>query len=281
MRVAWIQDNSRPHGGAETSNRCVVSVGESLGFDIVGVTPQHFHWEILEECDVAIVNNFFQFDQQQMRIVLDALWNRKKPYVKYEHDSREIGRHPFAARLFGESVMNVFLSPAHLANHKARLGVGGIALPLAIQTDLFRPVPGVARVSGKTLIVGGWNKGGKTAVSLQKFMAENHSLSYSSVGFSVPGVTEVLPHRQLKEMPALYSSAEWLVHYPDIVCAGERVVFEAALCGVPKIVMNDNVGHKSWNRDLSDTEGLRDWLHQAPFDFWKAVVKSLGERARA
>jgi hypothetical protein len=82
-------------------------------------------------------------------------------------------------------------------------------------------------------------------------------------------------------MPALYSTAEYLVHQPDIVCAGERVIFEAALCGVPKIEMNGNVGHKSWNRDLSDTEGLRDWLRQAPFEFWKAVDAALRGKVAA
>jgi hypothetical protein len=59
---------------------------------------------------------------------------------------------------------------------------------------------------------------------------------------------------------------------PDIVCAGERVVFEAALCGCA-VEMNGNVGHKSWNYDLSDTETLRETLRDAPFAFWRAVER--------
>jgi len=277
LRIAWIQDNSRPQGGAETSNRCVVAVGESLGFDIVGVTPQNFHREVLEECDVAIVNNFFQFEHRQMAAILSVLWEKKKPYVKYEHDSREIGRPDFSKRLFGESVLNVFLSPAHLENHKAKLGVDGITLPLAIQTEMFRPVSGVERDPKKALVVGGWVRGGKVARSIVRYIEDHPELSFVSVGFDLPRASSV-PHRPLKDMPGLYSSAGWLVHLPDMVCAGERVIFEAALCGC-RIMMNDKVGHKSWNRDLSDTDGLRDWLRQAPFDFWKAVENAVRRRA--
>lgn len=261
------------------SNRCVVGVGENLGYDIVGVTPQNFHREVLRDCDLAIVNNFFEFNPAQAREVLEVLWGAGKPYVKYEHDSREIGRLGLSKRLFGESILNVFLSPAHLENHRAKIGCEGIALPLAIQTDLFRPVAGVERVPGRALIVGGWNKGGKTAGSLQRFIREHSDMTFVSVGFGVPGC-EALPHFPLKEMPAIYSAAEYLVHHPDIICAGERVIFEAALCGA-KVEMNGNVGHKSWKRDLSDTEGLREWLRQAPFDFWKAVDVALRGRVAA
>ena len=277
MRVAWIQDNSRPHGGAETSNRCVVAAGENLGFDIVGVTPQNFHQRVLDECDVVIVNNFFQFARPQEQVILDVLWRKKRPYVKYEHDSREIGRPDLAKRLFGESALNVFLSPAHLENHKARLGVDGIALPLAIQTEMFRPTPGVQRDSRKALVVGGWVRGGKISRSIIRYIEDHPELSFLSVGFELPRAFSI-PHRPLKDMPGLYSSVGWLVHLPDMVCAGERVIFEAALCGVPKIEMNDKVGHKSWNRDLSDTEGLREWLRKAPFDFWKAVENAVRGR---
>jgi len=273
MRVAWIQDNSRPHGGAENSNRCVVAVGERLGFDIVGITPENFHPRVLEECDVAVLNNFFQFSTAQMRMVLDFLWTKKKPYVKYEHDSRELERTSFSKRLFADSVLNVFLSPAHYRNHHVKLGCKGISLPLAIDVDAFRPVAQVVRDPRKALIVGGWRRGGKTSTSLRKYIESHRNLAYVSVGFEFP-MTTCIPHRTLGEMPALYSSAGWLIHLPDMVCAGERVFFEAALCGV-KVVANDNVGHLSWKRDLSDIDGLRDWLRQAPFDFWKAVQSAV------
>lgn len=260
------------------SNRCVVNVGENLGFDIVGVTPSNFHASVIEDCDVAVVNNFFQFSKDQVRSILDVLWGKGKPYVKYEHDSREIGRRSFADRLFKESVLNVFLSPAHLNNHRCHLGCDGVALPLAIQTDLFKPVPGVARDNNMALIVGGWIRGGKTEKALRQYVAENRNLLFVSVGFDLPGMSSV-PHCAIENMPTLYSKAGRLVHLPDIVCAGERVVFEAALCGCSNIVTNDRVGHASWNRDLSDTEGLREWLRQAPFDFWKAVETAVGGKA--
>lgn len=278
MRVAWVQDNSRPHGGAETSNRCVVAAGERLGFDIVGITPENFHLRVLEECDVVIVNNFFQFKPEQVRVVLHTIWDNRKPYVKYEHDSRELGRAGFAKRLFNESILNVFLSPHHYNNHRTHLGCDGVALPLAIDVDMFRPVPNTKRDMRKALIVGGWRKGGKTAGSLGKYIQQRQELNYVSVGFEFPRTT-CIPHVTLKEMPALYSSAGWLIHLPDIVCAGERVFFEAALCGC-QVVANNNVGHLSWRWDLSDVEGLRTWLRQAPYDFWKAVHSAVKGEAR-
>jgi hypothetical protein len=270
MRVAWVQDNSRPWGGAENSNRCVVSVGESLGFDIVGITPQNFHPRVLADCDVVIINNFFQFAAAQERLILETI-RGGKPYVKYEHDSRELGRPKVSERLFGDSALNVFLSPAHLQNHRCHLGCDGIALPLAINTEMFKPVPGVERRENRALFVGGWIKGGKIAESVHRYVAERPELEYVSVGHRINERVKVIPMQDLSKMPALYSSVGCLVHLPDMICAGERVVFEAALCGVKKIVMNDNVGHKSWNRDLSDTDGLRAWLKKAPYDFWKAV----------
>ncbi len=279
MRVAWVQDNSRPQGGAETSNRCVVRVGELLGFDVVGITPQHFIPAILQDCDVVILNNFFQFRPEQEKLVLETI-RKGKPYVKYEHDSRELTRPEFSRPLFAESALNVFLSPAHLENHRRHLDCDGIALPLAIQTEMFRPVPGVARVANRALIVGGWVRGGKLSKSIHRYIESHPELSFASVGFALPGATMV-PHRVLKDMPGLYSSAGWLVHLPDMVCAGERIVFEAALCGCANIVMNDNVGHKSWNRDLADADGLREWLAQAPFEFWKAVEKAVNKEVRA
>jgi hypothetical protein len=279
MRVAWIQDNSRPHGGAETSNRCVVATGERLGFDIVGITPENFHPRILEECDVAVVNNFFQFEPAQVRMVLDTIWNQKKPYVKYEHDSRELGRTSFSKRLFCDSALNVFLSPAHYRNHHEKLGCKGIVLPLAIDVETFRPVAKVERDPRKALIVGGWRRGGKTGSSLHKYIEAHRSLSFVSVGFEFP-MTQCIPHVPLREMPVLYSSTGWLIHLPDMVCAGERVFFEAALCGC-RVVANENVGHLSWKRDLADTDGLRAWLRQAPYDFWKAVHSVVREGVRA
>lgn len=268
MKIAWVQDYSRRHGGAELSNKAVVSVGERLGFDVVGVTPKNFPEAVLATCDLVVVNNFWQFSDRQTRLVMEVL--KQKPFVKYEHDSRELGRPEFAKRLFLNSALNVFLSPAHLARHKAALECDGMPLPLAIETARYTPVPSVKRIPGRALIVGGWAKGGKTAGSLGRYVQEYSDLEFASVGHQIPGVAVTLPFAEPANMPAIYSSAEHLVHLPDCFCAGERVIFEAALCGC-KVTMNSNVGHASWGRDLTDPDGLRAWLDQAPYEFWRMI----------
>jgi hypothetical protein len=73
-----------------------------------------------------------------------------------------------------------------------------------------------------------------------------------------------------EEMPKLYSEFEYVVHLLDGLGAGERVMFEGALCGC-KIVSDERSGHMSWNKDLTDLEGLREWLQVAPYQFWKHI----------
>jgi hypothetical protein len=268
VRVAWVQDISRPHGGAENSNRTVVAAGERLGFDVVGITPLNFIPGVLKEADALVLNNFHQFDRLQAQMVLETM--RSKPYAVYSHDARDLRRAGLWDRVLRESRLNVFISPRHLKLYEDKYKCHGVALPLAVDAELFRPVAGVAREEGVALIVGGWIKGGKTGRDLRGFVGSHNTYRYVSVGHVVPGAT-VVGTRPLEEMPALYSSVGALVHYPDIECAGERVVFEAALCGVKKFHLGERVGHASWGFDLSDESALRDVLGKAPVTFWSLV----------
>jgi len=271
MRVAWVQDISRPHGGAECSNRTVVAAGEKLGHDIVGITPQNFNPWVLDQADVLIVNNFFQFGRAMFELITRRLWTDGAPYVVYSHDHRDLQARPaFAKKLFGASRLNVFISPRHMGNYVRGLGCEGAALPLAIDVELFRPVPGIERQEGLALIVGGWMRGGKVGKELRAFIQGNGDCRYLSVGLPVPGA-ELLPKQPLEKMPEVYSRASSLVHFPDMECAGERVVFEAALCGVREFHLGERVGHASWGYDLSDDAGLRKTLREAPVEFWRLV----------
>ena len=83
MKVGWIQDISRPHGGAECSNRTCVAAGVAMGHDIVGLTPDNFYPWVLKDADVLVINNFFQFQRPQFDAVLKEIWEKKKPYVVY------------------------------------------------------------------------------------------------------------------------------------------------------------------------------------------------------
>jgi hypothetical protein len=268
VKVAWVQDISRPHGGAENSNRTVVAAGEKIGHDIVGLTPENFNPAVLSHADVLVVNNFWQFPKEIAAMIHEAMWEKGKPYVVYSHDYRDLlNRKEMAKKMFGRSRLNVFISPRHHDDYCAGLGCEGITLPLAIDVDLFRPVDGVYRDPEAILVVGGWLRGGKFSRRLVDF---SKGKKVVSVGIQFDGA-RVIPHRPLEKMPEIYSSVSALAHFPDIDCAGERVVFEAALCGVKQFQLGERVGHASWGFDLQDVPALKETLREAPKAFWRAV----------
>jgi hypothetical protein len=282
VRIAWVQDNRIDwQGGAELSARQVVTVGERCGFHIEVVTPAEFAADVLANADLIVLNNLWRFSGEQMRAILAVLFERRVPYVKYEHDHRELTRPEFSRRLFEHAALNVFLSPVHRDNHREGLGATGECIPLAIDVDAFCPVPGVVRVPGTALVCN--VRTIKTWDRLKSYIVEHPEIRFSVLaandviqGRNVKTISPVLPEK----MPALYSAHEFLVHLPDAWCAGERVLLEAALCGC-RIVANERAGHTSWGWDLSDTEALRERLIDAPYEFWRLVDGILSKRAAA
>jgi hypothetical protein len=277
--VAWVQDNFL-RGGAEISNEVVKKVGWDCGFSIIDIYPEHALSSmdnVLKECDLIIINNIWGFSVEQMHIILTKIYSERKPYVKYEHDHREFKRPEFSRRLFQNSVFNVFLSPLHLKNHQNVLGVkDGICLPLAFDVDLFRADPAINRAPNAALISNLRNF--KTWNQLVEFINGHTNYSYTVLtNDTIDSLIRATsrPMVSYESMPMVYSEYEYLIHILDGFGAGERVIFEAALCGC-KIIANDHVGHISWERDLTDTEGLREWLRQAPYDFWRAIDEVIG-----
>jgi hypothetical protein len=280
-RVAWVQDRSLV-GGAELSNMHVVDVGERLGFDIVAVSPDNFDRDgnrttaLLKSADVIIINNIFEFNAEAMSRIKYALYEERVPYVKYEHDHRELGRVFDARQLFNNSILNVFLSPVHRDNHRDALGVDGICLPLAVDTEFFKPVEGIARHAGRALVSGvrTWKKW----TNLKAYIEEHPELVYVVLADTLPmelagDNVKLEPMVPASHMPTVYSQAEYVVHLLDGWGAGERVIFEAALCGCT-VIANDFVGHTSWSawqQKKDDPEALRAWLKPAPFSFWREV----------
>lgn len=271
-RVAWVQDNYI-RGGAEISGELVIQIGQDCGWQIEVITPQidkDGMLKILTGADVIVINNVWGFSGDQLQSIQTAIYSIRIPYIKYEHDHRELDRPEWSRRLFQQSRLNVFLSPIHLQNHKDRLGCGGIALPLAIDTKLFRVIDGVERLQGACLISNVRNF--KTWVALQEYIKGNPDKQFTILGDEVvygKNVTRMdkIPY---ENMPVIYNRFESVVHLLDGWGAGERVIFEGALCGC-KIMANNRVGHMSWNRDLEDRDTLRAWLSDAPFEFWKQV----------
>jgi hypothetical protein len=274
QKVAWVQDNSKA-GGSEISSAEVVRVGELLGFDVVGITPDNFCQSILDGADFAVVNNVFEFDPDQMDRIRFFLYERRLPYIKYEHDYRELGRLNLSQQMFWLSRANIFISPAHMERHVEGLGIDpklSICLPLAIDVNLFAAVEGIERVSGSVLVPC-WRK---CKDRVAEFIEKNDQYSYSILGQA----DRAFPDRKVRHvaagpvgmMPGLYSAHEFVLHLPVERWAGERVFFESMLCGCKLLIDNEKVGHASW---CFKPEEMRDRLRLAPYQFWDQVCRLL------
>jgi hypothetical protein len=275
-KIAWVEGVT-VNGGAEISGALVRKVGAELGFQVdllVGDGDPMYIEHVLKISDIIVLNNLFGLPDALMKAITDAIKTTK--YVKYEHDHRELDRPEFSKELFSKSALNVFLSPIHLENHREKLGCEGICLPLAIDVDLFHATDGVERAANSAVVANCRNF--KSWQTLQKYINEHSEITFTVLtNDSVPVAGEnvkgeaMLPY---EKMPSIYSEHEYLVHLLDGWGAGERVVWEACLCGC-KVIANEKVGHVSWGRDFVDTPELREWLGKAPFDFWREVSKRI------
>lgn len=271
VRVAWVQDYHK-NGGAELSNFIVVRAGNNCGFDIVGITPVNFDIEILKQSDIAVINNFFEFTEEQKNILVEYLYTSKKPYIKYEHDHREIARPAFSSRLFGCSSLSVFISPSQMERHKRIINTDkSLALPLAIDTEKF--VNTSKDRNAESIFVPSFDK---CKINALKFMSENANKKYTIIGhIDSVHINEcsVLQPCSLEKIVQLYNEHSNVLHVPDKPGGGERVIFEAVLCGC-NVICNENASHSSWDFWKNEKE-LRKRLNSAPYEFWKLVEKCL------
>lgn len=275
-KVAWVQDYDKD-GGAELSNYLVVKVGRSLGLDIVGVTSRNLNVKLLEVANVIVVNNFFNFGEDYRQQLLKSLYDGKAPYVKYEHDHREITeRKAQGGRLFSSSALNVFISPLQMRNHVQAFGeeiaARSVALPLAVDADRYRLVPEVKRTPGSVLVPA-FAKG---TPALLDHIVKNPGKQYTVVGrydFKTNNA-KTLPQVPPADMPALYNAHEEVLHLPDKIEGGARILFEAVLCGC-RVIYNDNCAHRTWKEqfDWEDRNVLEARLRKAPYEFWRAVCR--------
>jgi hypothetical protein len=266
-RVAWVQ-NYNKHGGAEISNFNMVRIGKKLGYDIVGCAlgDPRFSYEVLKRADVVIVNNLHNGNKGEF---ITWLLKSGKPFVKYDHDHMENVK-----EVYTKSDLNVFISPQHQAHYVKMCGdeilERSMCLPLAFDVDVWQPSD-MQRAG--TVLIPCWRK---SRLNAQDFIHKNPEYFYTTIGDMVPfglRMTTIpdVPYSQMHEVYPLY---EQVLHVPDSVGAGERVVFEAVLSGC-SVICNENVGHASWDFDWRDPIVLRPILRQAPYQFWSAVERVL------
>lgn len=261
-RVAWVQDLSKI-GGAELSNRHVVDIGENLGYEIILITPSTFNPDIIQAADITILNNIFEFTKPQLDQIYWKLFEEKKPFIKYDHDMRELRRLHKTRCLFERSRVNIFISIAHLREYEKE-HINGIAIPLAIDTDFWKLDSTIIKENRIHTVIPTYHKG---IENHNKYIREHPEESFIVIGRIAPNKAsnvKFLPKQSQEGMRGIFAQAKKVVHLPDRLWAGERVVLEAMLMGCD-VVMNDNVGHKSWGSiDRSS-------LTNAPYKFWQAV----------
>lgn len=290
-KVGWIHDTEK-FGGAELSNKTVMATGKQLGFDIYECFPSTFNKQELIRCDFLIINNFFFFEQEQYHFIMDLLFEYKRPFVKYEHDHREIigdrARPKIARLLFGRSFLNVFISPFQMENHRKSLGdliEPYFILPPAVDTSVFKLLPEVKRDRTKVVNVCGklyHSKGfthmllfvkNKPEYTFEIYTQNNQEVKSTFEQLPNVKVFSVLPNHALAQV---YNSAGYTIHLPQAYEACGRSIAEGLLCGCQPI-LNKNVGITSFSwynqcveRKLQ-THKIQEICKQGVFDFWKSI----------
>lgn len=268
-RVAWVQNYSK-NGGAEISNFVAVRAGRRLGFDIVGVIigSSNYSERLLDGADVVIVNNLHSAGKADL---LGWLYKTKKPWIKYDHDRCES-----ELEIYKRSRLNVFLSPDHKNHYVDLCGkeIEGrsICLPLAFDVDQLK-LSTVGHQPG-TVFVPCY---GKCRISTASFIRENPQYSYFLAGDVRPANPSMAKITTLgnigySKIAEHYQKYEKVLHCPDDFTAGDRVLFEAVLCGCD-VITSAKAGHSSWTFDWRDERVLRPILDRALYEFWREVEK--------
>lgn len=255
LKVAWIQDAEKI-GGAELSNFTVVRMGRRLGHEIFVVTPQDFKPEALLAADVIILNGFYAFSETQLRHLYYVLYEEQVPYVRYEHDHREVSggtirllnRRPFlgfARRLFHRSILNIFISPLHHAEFIKALGEDirehpNYLLPPAVDPGHFRTVGDVERVETRMVSTTGQLLQRKGLLEVMNLAASRPNMEIWVYTKPWDSVISLLKNRanikvfdpvDYEKLPAVYSGAGIVVHLPEFYEDCGRTPVEGALCG--------------------------------------------------
>jgi hypothetical protein len=262
IRVAWVQDFVKPNGGAEITNYYTVHIGENIGFDIVGFCNSNRDRSIIDTADIVIINNL-RSNEEMRKQVSDLVIDTGKPFIRFDHDYFEDD-----PQLYRKSKLNIFLSPDHKAHYVAMCGKEieekSKCLPLAIDSNRYKAIDTIERKKNSVFIP----NYGKCDVQAQRFKAENRQCKYTfGNNFNAQNYT-------YHDMPRLYNEHEIVFHKPAKKWAGERVLFEAVLCGC-KVIADENSGHTSWDFDWQNRSVLKEKVDAAPFEFWKLVESVL------
>jgi hypothetical protein len=289
-KVAFVHDTPlNVDGGAEITSRLVIQIGRNLGYDIHIISQNNKEdFYALSSHDLIILSSIWRFNFETMDLILESI--KKVTYVKYEHDHRSLSemaedkypRDSLADPIFRNSALNIFMSPAHKEDHRRVLGADGICIPPLIDDGLFKCVEGIKRKSNTALIGAphkafdpiGYLPSNDGGAELKTYIREHPDIHFDYLNETERQDAEFMPRVPHEKMPELYSQYEYFIHLPQGKWSFERLIIESALCGC-KVVTNDKAEGMSWGKNLADLEALREWIKQAPYDFW-TIIKSKG-----
>jgi len=276
-RIAWVADFSvdEHSGGAQRTNEIMIERGRELGYEIEEVNSAD--WRLVD-ADLYILNNIHYIYWNHTPDLLKII--RGRPFIRYEHDYLWKIPMPFERiqEVYDKSLLNIFLSPSHLAEHqRAGLRLDKVHIqPSPIDTSAFFRGEGD---SNRVLYTG--ELGGHKGILNVFEHARNHpKLRYDLYGW------EGAMWNQLKEqmprncknfapvkygsMPQLYRGYGKFIHLPIWMEPFGRTVAEAYLSGC-ELITNKRVGFESFDWDYGNYEEVKAKLEEAPDRFWEKV----------
>ncbi|MCK5615614.1 hypothetical protein KAR91_77835 [Candidatus Pacearchaeota archaeon] len=269
MKIALLNDlpGMAPNvgSGAELSIRAMALEGYRRGHEIDFFTPQNLTKQ-LEGYDLAILKNVTAFNEKQFQEVFQlpyVAWPsdyyncpKYRLYYPMQEKCKTCSTSEIARQILLSSILNIFLSPLHQEAYEFVVpevkDTETLLSPPYVDPKVFNPVEGVPRLKGTTISINTLLtfKGAQNAV---QYASEHPEMTFNFVGGANDGWDDQLPsnafyfsYAEQSALPALYSQASFYLELPDTPQPYNRTIAEAVLCGVPKFIVNKNVGAMSY-----------------------------------
>lgn len=277
MNILWLNDytiKEVPAGGAEITDSYVIQAGRILGHDINVVRPDLYKAELLNNVDLVIFSNNFDFHDNTKSYIF-----KNKPYIVYSHD---IGRWGDVVRrqpdMFKNAKASIFLSPGH-RDYFSKYLVNAkniFCVPPHIPLDFYNS--GKLRKSG--VLYAGNVHTGKGLENVIKIARKNREINFdfcfhrgqqnllseikSLMNCKLVGF---VPKEQIMNT---YNSYQYFIHLPVMYECFGRAIIEALFCGC-KVIHNKNIGAFSYG---GDPDLLRKMTIDSHFEFWRVLERA-------
>jgi len=270
MKIFWLHDFRLKEwlGGAQLTNEQMLS---RAPIEVEMIYPDVFDRRRIAGHPL-ILSNTGLFKKDDLEWIIET-----QKYIKYERDysfckHRHATEHncfgecantlAFYAKMFQNSVLNVFLSPLHVGVYLKYMPLDKDKIycqPSPIEIDKFQ-YEGEKEELYISVSEDGWHKG--SDIVKKKFANRN---------FVFIGGSNKIPY---KELPYWYKRARYFVYKPRWIEPFGRTVAEA-YCASCILLVNDKIGFLSYNWDFRDRAFVLNQLTNSPNKFWRRVLECL------